>query len=328
MEYRKTLSNTCWAVKALAILFVIIAHTNFSTIQNPILGMVFGRLGAMAVPIFLILAGYYYDTNKIRSLGHLIKKKAVGLCLPWFFCGVLVYSYTALRTNTGLQFGAAIRFLLGNGSYLYYLTVLLILQIVFYFLRKGPRAHLLWTCMGISAISLLITASGITAPLFKKLCLTNYLNILNWCGFFALGFAVQQWDAQKLIKGIQQLWIPAAILWGLLFAVGYFIESHFGYFSWLGYPMELCSSILLLRLGLMLSDCSKLCALGKYSFSIYLLHIQVIPVVAKFIGNTTVGLLVSPMATYAATWAALWCIHKISHKLKFSNITKLLIGIR
>lgn len=328
MKNRKTLSNACWAVKALAILFVIVAHTDYSGIQNSMAKMLLSRLGAMAVPVFLILAGYFFKTEGRSYFGDLLKKKALGLCLPWLFCGVLIYGYTALRAGSGLDFGAAARFLLGSGSYLYYLTVLLALQLLFYFLRNVPKAVLLWTCLGLSAISTLLSAAGLTAPLLEKLYMTDYLNIFNWCGFFALGYAAQEYAPEKLLSGIKKLWIPAGFLWIVLLVIGYFFESRFGYFSWLGFPMGLCSSILLLRLGLALADCRWLKYLGKYSFSIYLLHIQIVPIVAKFLGDHIIGVLVSPVITYAITFGAIWIVYKIAHWLKLNKLTGPLLGVR
>ena len=328
MENRKTLSNACWAVKALAMLFVIVAHTDYSGIQNSMAEMLLSRLGAMAVPVFLILAGYFFNTDGISSFGNLLKKKAVSLCLPWLFCGSLIYGYTALRAGNGLHLGAALRFLLGSGSYLYYLTGLLALQFLFYFLRNVPRILLLWACLGLSAVSLLLSASGVSAPFLELLHLTDYLNIFNWCGFFALGYAAQERSPEELIRYIRKLWPPAAALWVVLFIAGYFIESSFGYFSWLGYPMELCSSILFLRLGLALANCRWLQALGKYSFTIYLLHIQIVPIVAKFLGGHIIGILVSPVITYAITFGAIWTICKIAGWLKLNKLTGYLLGVR
>lgn len=328
MENRRTLSNACWTVKALAILFVIVAHTDYSGIQNLTAEMLLSRFGAMAVPIFLILAGYFFHTDRIFSFGNLLKKKAVGLCLPWLLCGVLVYGYTALRAGSGLGFGAAARFLLGSGSYLYYLTVLLVLQLLFYFLRNVPKAVLLWTCLGLSAGSILLSAAGCTAPVLKKLYMTDYLNVFNWCGFFALGYAAQEYTPEKLLSGIKKLWIPAGFLWIVLLVIGYFFESSFGYFSWLGFPLELCSSLLFLRLGLALANCRWLQALGKYSFTIYLLHIQIVPIVAKFLGGHIIGVLVSPLITYAITFGAIWIICKIAGWLKLNKLTGYLLGVR
>ena len=325
MEHRKILSNACWLVKALVILFVIVAHTNFAAIQNPFAAMVLSRLSSVAVPLFLIVAGYFYHANKFSSFSALLKKKAVGLCLPWLFCGVLVYGYTALRAGRGLGFGAAARFLLGSGSYL---TVLLVLQLLFYFFRNVPKAVLLWTCLGLSAVSILLSAAGFTAPVLEKLYMTDYLNVFNWCGFFALGYAAQDRDPEKLIAGIKKLWIPAAALWAALLVGGYFLESNFGYFSWLGFPMEFCSSILFLMLGLALASCRWLQHLGKYSFTVYLLHIQIVPIVAKFLGGHIIGVLVSPLITYAITFGAIWIICKIAGWLKLNKLTGYLLGVR
>lgn len=309
-------------------LFVIVAHTNFSTIPNPILRMILDRLGAVAVPVFLLVAGYYFHTEKFGSVWILLKKKAVTLCLPWIFCGMLVYGYSALRSDSGLTFSAAVRFLLGNGSYLYYLTILLALQVIFYFLRNIPRPVLLWSCVGISCVSLLLSASDTIDPVITTLHMTNYLNIFNWCGFFAIGFAAQHQSEDYLLNAIRKLWVPAGIVWTALLVAGYFWEDSFGYFSWLGYGMELCSCILLLRLGQWLENVQWLRTVGKYSFSIYLFHIQIIPIVAKFLGGQMIGLLISPIISYAVTFMGIWIVYKIAVQIHWKNAAESLLGVR
>ena len=328
MHEKTHLSNACWAVKALAILFVISAHTGYDIIQNSLLSMVLDRLGSVAVPVFMIIAGYFFQTDTQHSVGALMHKKMVGLCIPWFFCGSIVYAYTALRGFVSLSFSTASLFLIGSGSYLYYLPVLLVLQIFFYFMRRMDRQILMRICLLISAASLIWTASGHSKFWMEQIYLTDYLNPFNWCGFFSLGYAAQKLRPEIIVRRIQQMWIPAAIIWVLLLIVGYYFESGFGYFSWLGYPMELCSSILMFRLGLAFAQHSWLCHLGKYSFTVYLLHIQIVPIVAKFLGGHIIGVLVSPVITYAVTFGAICLVCKIAGWLKLSKLTRYLLGTR
>jgi peptidoglycan/LPS O-acetylase OafA/YrhL len=68
--------------------------------------------------------------------------------------------------------------------------------------------------------------------------------------------------------------------------------------------------------------------LGKYSFTIYLLHIQIIPIVAKFFGSHIVSTLASPVISYAITFGAIWIVCKIANRLRLEKLTKCLLGTR
>ena len=74
-------------------------------------------------------------------------------------------------------------FLLGNGSYLYYLTMLVCMYLVFAWpvMRRKP---VLYACVVITAVSSMF---ALNIPGF-----TPYLNIFNWIGYFALGILCGQ----------------------------------------------------------------------------------------------------------------------------------------
>ena len=328
MTTKQQISNAAWIAKAWAMFAVIVAHTDFTGVEHSPIYMLLKRFGSMAVPVFLILAGYFFNADKISSFGMFLKKKAVALGLPWLCLGALVYAFTTWRSGGSFSLSKGILFLFGHGSYLYYLTLLIVLQILFYFLRNISRTALLVGSLSVSAASLLLTASGVMAPVIEMLRITNYLNVFNWVGFFAIGFYAQKFDHDSMLARLRNLWKPALAVWCVLCVAGYFIESAYGYFSWLGYIMELCSSIVWLYLSIIMCRCEWLCSLGKYSFTIYLLHIQIIPIVAVFMNRNIVTLLFSPVVSYVMTGALIWCLLWIAQKLHIREPIKKLIGMR
>ena len=327
-EQKTVISKAAWAIKAICVLFVIIAHTDYTAIPDGFGACIISRLGSAGVPMYLVLSGYFFHPRNYESLWILLKKRAVSLCLPWLFCGSVIYLYTVLRSGEGVHLVPAIKFLLGHGSYLYYLSVLLVLQLAFWLLKDLPNKILLWGCMVLSGVSLLLTAAGCLDDLVTWIGLTHYLNAFNWCGFFALGFVVQKRPVSNLIAGIRKISLPAAALWSVLLVCGYFAETRFGYFSWFGYGMELCSCIFLLGLGVALSDVGWLRSLGKYSFPAYLLHIQVIPITAKILGGSVAGVLISPLVTYAITFGFVWLACRSAGWLRCEKLSEYLLGTR
>lgn len=67
-------SKTMYAAKALAILFVVTAHMNMKAL-NPVALAVKGRLGAMGVPVFLIISAYYFKPEKYSRIRDFMKRK-------------------------------------------------------------------------------------------------------------------------------------------------------------------------------------------------------------------------------------------------------------
>ena len=135
----KTRNDSIDIAKAIAIICVICAHCNaipdnssrMVFVQSALLNN-FSKAGVLT--LFIVSGFLFHIKNADR--GYVIKKMRV-IIIPWLVSGFVVYAYVHLR-KPPFSIVELIRFLLGNGSYLYYLTILF----AFYFLFTIPTS--LW----------------------------------------------------------------------------------------------------------------------------------------------------------------------------------------
>lgn len=329
MQTRKrNMSRLVWCAKAIAILTVIVAHSNFQSVQSDGLVMLLDRIGSMGVPVFLILSAYYYRPEKYSSWPALLKSR-INTVLPWLILASVCYFWSYIRMGKVISMQSCLQFLLGHNSIFYFVTVLLMLQLLFYFLRSMGKKRLALGSILVSIVTTELAAFGITDAIVAQLGLTNYLNILNWLGFFAIGLYCQTKTEDEILSFLKKSTVWAALSWGMFFVLGSFVErGQYGYFSVLGIFMETASAILILRLAWSICHYNWVVQLGKYSFSIYLIHINIVPVVNKFLGGTMLGELASPLCTYGITVFLIWCACMVLKRIKLGRLTNYLLGVR
>lgn len=327
-EKEKSVSKLVWCAKSISVLSVIIAHSVFSGIQNDWTLMLINRIGAMGVPVFLMLSAYYYKPKKYGSVWELLKSKKA-LFFPWIFLGSACYLWSDLRMGKAIGVLKLLQFLLGYNSFLYFMLVLILLQIVFYIFRFINIKVLTIVCIVISIISIELSAFGITDMAISSIGLTNYLNVFNWIGFYAIGLYLQTKPDDELIDLLKRYSVWSIFLWVILFFAGYYFEpTKYGYFSVLGPFMEFASAIVVLRIAWIICHCNWIVKLGKYSFAIYLIHINVVPVVYKFLGGSIIGELISPLCTYLITFVLIKITCTVLKRIKMERAAKYLLGVR
>lgn len=305
--------------KAIAILCVIVAHTTFNNFPE-ILSALFARIGSMGVPVFMIISGYLFHVKE--DIGGFIKKKFRTIIIPWWFCGIVMYIYTYLRMGDDINIAGLLKFVLGKGSYLYYMTVLMCCYIIFYYPMKKKFNAVFIVAILMSVISHQLTAIGIMDVI------GNYLNIFNWIGFFSIGVIMQQYGIEHVQRIIHRHKIILIFVWGCLFVCGIFIDKDgYGYFSHLGMIMELISSFLIISLSERIHG-KRIVYVGDISFSIYLIHMAIVPIIFKLLGNIMIINYIMPLITLIVCVVLIICADKITAKLKINKLYRLLIGMR
>lgn len=324
----KNISNLVWCAKAVAILSVIVAHSDFQNVQINWLAILLRRIGAMGVPVFLILSAYYYKPKKYASLHGLLRSRKTTF-LPWVILASICYLWSNLRMGKEVNIQSLLQFIFGYNSLFYFLSVLILLQLIFYFLRSVSIKKIVGICTVLSIISTELAALGITDGIIARVGLTNYLNIFNWVGFFAIGLYFQTKENNEIVLFIKKYSGWALLIWSILFVASIYIEhSEYGYFSIMGFFMELASTILILRFAWSVCHYGWIAQLGKYSFAIYLVHINIVPIVNKFLGGNMVGEMVSPFCTYIVSFLLVKCACIVLEKIKINHLTKYLLGVR
>lgn len=324
----RNISRCIWCAKAIAILSVIIAHSDFQNVRIDWLVALFQKIGTMGVPVFFVLSAYYYRPTKYVSLWELLYSRK-STFFPWIILAGVCYLWSNLRMGKEINVQTCLQFVLGYNSLFYFLSVLILLQLIFYILRFVSIRKMAGICIALSIVSTELAAFEITDGIVAKAGLTNYLNIFNWIGFFAIGLYLQSKENSEIIRYIKKNFACVILIWGILFALSSYIENgQNGYFSMLGIFMESASVIIILRLAWSICHYDWIAQLGKHSFAIYLIHINIVPVVNKFLGGDVFGEIVSPVCTYTISFLIIWCVCGLLKKMKMSCLTKYLLGVR
>ncbi len=284
------------------------------------------RLGTVGVTLFLIMAGYFYKPSKFTSIWALLKNKATSLCIPWLFLGSLTWLYNAILSSQFRSVSGYLKWVLGSGTYLYYMPVLLVCFLLFY---KAPK-FILWLSLPITVTSILLTASGILNSTVRFIGINHYLNIFNWIGFFALGMILQNIDSEKLFLFFKKFGFLNVALFLIAFTLLLvFKDVQYSYFSYIAIPYELIGCMAILSLSTMsLTKFAFFRGLSNISFSIYLLHMPLIGILDVLMNVSEITRLLSPLFIIAVSFAVLFVGQFISKKIRFEKIYILLTGAR
>ncbi len=319
MEDKFKISRIMKAAKAISILSIITAHLRDS--EN----IVSERLGSIGVIVFIFIAGYYFHPKKYNTLRSFFQKKATTIIIPWVFTGSILYIIENQFSLPGL-----FNWLIGNGSYLYYLTILMLCYLVLFYLRSRV---VLIALIFINILSQVLTAFGIidhcAFVLFGMGPVNNYLNLFNWIGYFALGVMAKEIPLDSLFYRLKQMiWIilPGYVL---LLAGSLLLEpDKGGYFSKLAIPMQLAGVLTVFAFA------SVRCLhrrwvyrLSDLTFAIYLTHFFVFPI-RRFLPTGVPGEVLNPFLILIIVSGLLYLGQRISRLLSLEKLYTLMLGIR
>lgn len=326
--------NLIYILKGLAIVCVVCAHSTALSSDagrgSVIMAQVLDYLGTMGVPVFFLLSGYLFDRNS-RGFGLFWKRKLISIVVPWLFCETLLWLYVVLRKG-GISFRAWFLFLLGYNHTTYYLTVLMVLFLVFWFLKKDCQIYFI---CAVSVCSIISTGWETGMACVNNLTGTYYLNPLNWALFFGIGMILNRhtkWCRTLLsVSGRLYIWIPCSAAY---FLICHAMNQEIYYFGRWAVIQHLINMLMLTGLAVTLRNRKLFIPFGKlgiYSFPVYLLHQFVSGAIAALTNCFPFALLVliRPIVIVLIVMAVLEIICRvIAHsngKLKFMGT---LVGIR
>lgn len=307
-------SNTLYVIKSFAILCVVAAHMPFGN-AYPVAEIVRISLSQIGVIIFFISSGFFY-TRKKNDSKNFWGKKAKSVLIPWVIWSIAVYLFSVLITRSLSEFPLSyLKVFFGIGHVYWYLTILFILFVIFKYIYTYAKDWLLYICMAMSIGSVLLSAFGA----IKFSYLNQYLNVFNWVGFFALGILIRRKNWLLKIAKISFFLVAFALL--ILFIVlsvirGTLIEAYIDIYS---IPIELCGFICCLFFSKLLSSNKVLIDLGKKSFLIYLMHIQIAGAINTRLPYNTVFLILRPFIALAVCYLFTKILEFVMRKLKLSK---------
>ena len=326
----KTRVSEAFAIcRVLAILSVIVAHTPFPVEAGSVADELLTALGSIGVVMFFVISGYYFNPEKYGTLRAFFKPRLVTLVVPWLFVGSLIYVESALVSGQGLSFLSYGRFLVGHGSYLYYLPVLLVCFLVYFYPVKKGKIHL--TCaisVALTVLSLQLTAFGVLDA--TRIGLTDYLNVFNWIGYFCIGVWLKRANVYRLMAWCRRfLWVLLPAYAGILALSFFVIGDRIGYFSYLGMPLQLIGVMIVMGICSWRWMNNRVFRyVSRASFGVYLVHMFTFAVVDKFVGTVPVVCFAAPLITLTVTTFGFWLLDLLARKIKFMKWVLPLVGMR
>lgn len=315
-----SLSNTFYAYKAMAILFVVMMHCIYST--RPV-SRVAGAFGILGVPIFFFTSGFFFDRREATKVFW--KKKMRSIVIPWLLYGTLLYLFACALNNFSKVELPFLKWIIGNGSWLYYVPVLIQCFILFRICDNK------WFDMVVFLLFILSNVLCVLDIIDHLPWYTKYQMVFNWCGFFQLGMIARK-NILAVITLLNRKPVKAAIvgLW-ILSAIYYFTTDFVGYWSPVAFVHELLGIVAFFVIAdTCLKKVNLLVDIGKNTYVIFFLHMQFgIPTVRRIftplglMENEWVRLLLQPASIVLSVYAGIKAVQWISKKFGLEKITRI-----
>lgn len=263
------------------------------------------------------------------------------MIIPWLFLGIV--SYCVVKFNKYLFYFNPLEitnWLLGNGTYLWFLSVLLICEIIFLIIPLNNRISSSYFFIILTIISVSLTSYGIL-PIsidIKSFAFTSYnvyLNIFNWIGMFAFGLILRENNTlyKFIFQSKARLILTAAVCIIIFFTIsilfqGELLQKSSGY--WVPYSLitELVSFIFYYLLAWQLKNWSQLISVGKVTLPIFILHAPVVGILNKVFSTSVVFTTIRPLLVVIILFIILQTGLIIANKLKFESIYCTITGIK
>lgn len=309
-------------IKFFCIFSVICAHTNSitenSTIQIQVFSSFLNILGTIGVSIFFIISGFLFFYNK-NSFTDFYKKKIKNIVVPWLITGTIVFFYVYIRKGN-INISSWLNYILGNGTYLYYMSMLTLNYLIFFKLKNKRLA--LYLAIILSGLNFLGEYNGL------YLISNPYMNILNWIGYFCIGILIAKEDVLDKIVLFSKRWHMIFIIIWFFFILYMIIFENFSYWNKFYVPFELISFIIIVYFSEKYKNVKVLENIGKQTFAIYLLHMLVVGTINYIFVRVKIEylLLLKPMIVLIIVYTAILFV-KYLLKMFHINYT-VLFGIR
>lgn len=319
-------------IKGIAIISVISAHCNavldtrnrFALISSLILQ----NIGTLGVICFFVISGLLFHYRG-DGVGSFFAKKARNIIIPWCISATCVYLYVYLR-KPPITMRGYLKFILGNGSYCYYLTVLMVLYVLFVFFPFMRKNFVLLICMGITIFSIfcLYDIGGVNP----------YLNIFNWIGYFAIGVYISEnqkawiWLKQKITSHIFFWLVLGGGIYVAILIYQIYHQSCGGYWNGLNVISCWSGSIVIVLTSNVIEKRKDslfkrtILQAGRDSFGIYIWHMPVAGIIARIMSIRAMAWLViiRPIIVLLIMLVIIRVMKKIMFKMKHEKYLRYL----
>ena len=261
-------NRSIYQYKGLAIICIVFSHsvnrTSFTAVDR-IMNEAVLVVGTIGVPIFAIISGLLLNRDKSARLFW--KSRFFSTVICWFFWGTLVWAYEVIRK--GLSYYRWDKWILGDGTYFWYMRALVVAWLVFRCCRfKHAVTVILITSLIVRIFLFDIRLIEVDSQFVK--------DIVALMPFFAIGAFLRERQGimEWFSKDKPYFFNASLLLFSTVFvaltlwmkderfniANRFYILFQFGVMVYIGMLMRYLSQSRFLE------------ELGKRSFLIYLLH--------------------------------------------------------
>lgn len=106
--------------------------------------------------------------------------------MPWLIWGTLAYLIAFVLKATNMSIGNYLSYLCGVGTWLYYVSMYLIINVIF---TKWNNCAFLYSSIAITLFFLTLAAFVKNNTLISLPSYYLFLNPFNWFGFYAIGLS-------------------------------------------------------------------------------------------------------------------------------------------
>lgn len=309
--------------RVFAIISVVSAHVAVG--DDSSVYTILKTAASIGVIIFMILSGYYYNPKKYKSALNLIHSKIKSIIIPWFFMGSILYIWGVVTGLKAINVTDWLLYLIGNGSFFYYMTMLVLCFVIFY------RTNLILeiSSVFITIISVYMTAEGKLEYVVNVCNITDYLNIFNWIGYFAIGSILKRVSNDNLLEFFEKTKWIGVIVFILTFSVLSIYNIDSSYFSYMGLPFHIIAAWCIFSISTIKAFDKKLLhTVSNMTFGVYLIHMVLIALLNDiYLMNTALQLL-SPFIVIIAALLLLYVGYRIAKLISVDKIYCVLTGIR
>lgn len=285
-------SNQIWVFRAFAILSVCCAHmppTEMTQSIDAWCGRILAMYGTLGVGGFFLCSGYFFDRQKAVTLNYW-KNKIQKLIIPWIVLGTLVKMWYLHIMNMDFRWTEYLTWMIGKGTWLYFIPVLVELLVIFTFV--GNRLPILLILGACSVISNIAVMRGYGYQSF----VTPDMNPLNWAMFFLLGML---WKRQEgIVNTFLNKWKYVIYVFLAVWSVLYFgAECSVTYWNLYAIPFELAGIFVLMKIAYVFRNSRALQTIGRNTLFIYISHMIMAGWVMNHMLSTGIILLLRPIVT-------------------------------
>ena len=259
-------SRFFYMFRGIAIISVAYAHS--LSLSDEILQRVGAAVGILGVPIFLFCSGFYFKQQKWCEL---LTKLLAGIVSPWLLWGTVAFVISVALGAASNNLISFLAFLFGHGTWLYYIPVYLTIRILFN-ISDSPYfiAASIIVSLASNVISFIPPPSSGLAPI-----ITLWQNPLNWMEFFAMGILFNRLGLlEKVINGKFLIKFILVVITVLIAGLLVWVPLKINYWNPLAIVLEFVSIVSIPIITFKFIDSKSLSSLGRNSYLLYLLHMQ------------------------------------------------------